>query len=328
MRDDTIQGFDLALFSAGGGDVARVGAAVRRRPARSSSTTRRAWRMHDDVPLVVTEVNPDALDAPPGHRREPELHDDGRDAAAQGAARRVRPARDGRDELPGRRRRRAEGHRRARRAGRAARRGRRPARQRRRRRAAQGRSRASTPTRSRSTSCRCSARSATRATPTRSSSSRTSRARSSRSPASRSRRRACACRSWSATRSPCRATFERDARPRRGERGARGVPEPRRPGGADAARVGRPRRGRRRPRARATSATRHALNLFVVGDNLLKGAALNTVQIAEELHERDLVRPAEAALLVVAAWRPASTLRATSCATRGRSRTSTTAAAT
>jgi aspartate-semialdehyde dehydrogenase len=40
----------------------------------------------------------------------------------------------------------------------------------------------------------------------------------------------------------------------------------------------------------------HTLNLFVVGDNLLKGAALNTVQIAEELHARDLVRPAEPAL--------------------------------
>ena len=33
----------------------------------------------------------------------------------------------------------------------------------------------------------------------------------------------------------------------------------------------------------------HALNLFVVGDNLLKGAALNTVQIAELLHERGLL---------------------------------------
>jgi aspartate-semialdehyde dehydrogenase len=33
----------------------------------------------------------------------------------------------------------------------------------------------------------------------------------------------------------------------------------------------------------------HALNLFVVGDNLLKGAALNTVQLAEALHERGLV---------------------------------------
>ena len=33
----------------------------------------------------------------------------------------------------------------------------------------------------------------------------------------------------------------------------------------------------------------HALNLFVVGDNLLKGAALNTVQIAEVLHARGLL---------------------------------------
>ena len=40
----------------------------------------------------------------------------------------------------------------------------------------------------------------------------------------------------------------------------------------------------------------HTLNLFVVGDNLLKGAALNTVQIAEELHARGLVRPAEQAV--------------------------------
>ena len=50
------------------------------------------------------------------------------------------------------------------------------------------------PRRSRSTSCRSSARSARRATPTRSSSCATSRARSSGSPTSRSRRRACACR--------------------------------------------------------------------------------------------------------------------------------------
>jgi aspartate-semialdehyde dehydrogenase len=33
----------------------------------------------------------------------------------------------------------------------------------------------------------------------------------------------------------------------------------------------------------------HTLNFFVVGDNLLKGAALNTVQLAEALHERGLV---------------------------------------
>ena len=38
-----------------------------------------------------------------------------------------------------------------------------------------------------------------------------------------------------------------------------------------------------------------ALNLFVVGDNLLKGAALNTVQIAELLHTRGLLRARDAA---------------------------------
>ena len=44
-------------------------------------------------------------------------------------------------------------------------------------------------------------------------------------------------------------------------------------------------------RVRRDLADPGALNLFVVGDNLLKGAALNTVQIAEQLHARDLVRP-------------------------------------
>ncbi len=39
----------------------------------------------------------------------------------------------------------------------------------------------------------------------------------------------------------------------------------------------------------------HALNLFVVGDNLLKGAALNTVQLAELLAERGLLGRAGAA---------------------------------
>ncbi|HEV7751838.1 MAG TPA: Asd/ArgC dimerization domain-containing protein, partial [Baekduia sp.] len=38
-----------------------------------------------------------------------------------------------------------------------------------------------------------------------------------------------------------------------------------------------------------------SLNLFVVGDNLLKGAALNTVQIAELLHERGLLSARAAA---------------------------------
>jgi aspartate-semialdehyde dehydrogenase len=42
-------------------------------------------------------------------------------------------------------------------------------------------------------------------------------------------------------------------------------------------------------RVRTDLADPHALNFFVVGDNLLKGAALNTVQLAEALVERGLV---------------------------------------
>jgi aspartate-semialdehyde dehydrogenase len=42
-------------------------------------------------------------------------------------------------------------------------------------------------------------------------------------------------------------------------------------------------------RVRVDLADPKSLNFFVVGDNLLKGAALNTVQIAEVLHERGLI---------------------------------------
>jgi aspartate-semialdehyde dehydrogenase len=56
--------FDLALFSAGGSvseawapKFVEAGAVV----VDNSSF----WRMHDDVPLVVAEVNPDAID---GHK--------------------------------------------------------------------------------------------------------------------------------------------------------------------------------------------------------------------------------------------------------------------
>jgi aspartate-semialdehyde dehydrogenase len=58
--DEAIQGFDLALFSAGSQTsadwaprFAEAGAVV----VDNSSH----WRMHEDVPLVVAEVNPDAL---------------------------------------------------------------------------------------------------------------------------------------------------------------------------------------------------------------------------------------------------------------------------
>src|SRR6202023_2271023 len=62
LSEDSIQGFDLALFSAGGSTsgewaprFAGAGAVVVDNSSR--------WRMHDDVPLVVAEVNPDALAA-------------------------------------------------------------------------------------------------------------------------------------------------------------------------------------------------------------------------------------------------------------------------
>lgn len=62
LTEETVQGFDLAIFSAGGGTsrdwaprFAEAGAVV----VDNSSY----WRMRDDVPLVVSEVNPEALDA-------------------------------------------------------------------------------------------------------------------------------------------------------------------------------------------------------------------------------------------------------------------------
>jgi aspartate-semialdehyde dehydrogenase len=65
LSDESIQGFDLALFSAGGSTsgewaprFADAGAVVIDNSSR--------WRMSDDVPLVVSEVNPQALDSHQG----------------------------------------------------------------------------------------------------------------------------------------------------------------------------------------------------------------------------------------------------------------------
>ncbi|HUN79069.1 MAG TPA: aspartate-semialdehyde dehydrogenase [Solirubrobacteraceae bacterium] len=64
LTEDAIGGFDIALFSAGGSTsgewaprFAAAGAVVIDNSSR--------WRMQDDVPLVVAEVNPEAL---AGHR--------------------------------------------------------------------------------------------------------------------------------------------------------------------------------------------------------------------------------------------------------------------
>ena len=64
LSDEAIQGFDLALFSAGSGTSEEWG----RRFADAGAVVvdnSSFWRMYDDVPLVVAEVNPDALE---GHR--------------------------------------------------------------------------------------------------------------------------------------------------------------------------------------------------------------------------------------------------------------------
>jgi aspartate-semialdehyde dehydrogenase len=64
LADDALDGFDLALFSAG----SAVSAEWAPRFAEAGATVvdnSSQWRMEDDVPLVVAEVNPEALD---GHR--------------------------------------------------------------------------------------------------------------------------------------------------------------------------------------------------------------------------------------------------------------------
>jgi aspartate-semialdehyde dehydrogenase len=61
LSDETIQGFDVAIFSAGG---ATSGAWAPRFAAAGAIVVDNSsrWRMQDDVPLVVSEVNPEALD--------------------------------------------------------------------------------------------------------------------------------------------------------------------------------------------------------------------------------------------------------------------------
>jgi aspartate-semialdehyde dehydrogenase len=61
LDDETILGFDIALFSAGGstsGEWAPRFAAAGATVIDNSSR----WRMQEDVPLVVSEVNPEALE--------------------------------------------------------------------------------------------------------------------------------------------------------------------------------------------------------------------------------------------------------------------------
>jgi aspartate-semialdehyde dehydrogenase len=61
LNDETVQGLDLVLSSAGGS----VSAEWTPRFVAAGATVvdnTSYWRMHDEVPLVVSEVNPDALE--------------------------------------------------------------------------------------------------------------------------------------------------------------------------------------------------------------------------------------------------------------------------
>jgi aspartate-semialdehyde dehydrogenase len=62
LSEESIQGFDLALFSAGGGTSGEWAPRFVEAGATVIDNSSR-WRMQDDVPLVVSEVNPDALDS-------------------------------------------------------------------------------------------------------------------------------------------------------------------------------------------------------------------------------------------------------------------------
>ena len=65
LTDETIQGFDIAIFSRRRRRPRASGRRASSTPAPSWSTTPRSWRRDPEVPLVVAEVNPEALD---GHQ--------------------------------------------------------------------------------------------------------------------------------------------------------------------------------------------------------------------------------------------------------------------
>ena len=61
LSEESIAGFDIALFSAGGSTSGEWAPRFARTGAVAIDNSSR-WRMNDDVPLVVTEVNPDDLE--------------------------------------------------------------------------------------------------------------------------------------------------------------------------------------------------------------------------------------------------------------------------
>ncbi len=65
LTEESIQGFDLALFSAGGGTSGEWAPRFVKAGATVVDNSSR-WRMQEDVPLVVAEVNPDAVEGNSG----------------------------------------------------------------------------------------------------------------------------------------------------------------------------------------------------------------------------------------------------------------------
>jgi aspartate-semialdehyde dehydrogenase len=61
LRDDTVTGFDIALFSAGG-STSKAWAEKFAAGGATVVDNSSAWRMDPDVPLIVSEVNPDAIE--------------------------------------------------------------------------------------------------------------------------------------------------------------------------------------------------------------------------------------------------------------------------
>jgi aspartate-semialdehyde dehydrogenase len=60
LSEESIQGFDIAIFSAGGSTAGEWAPRFVQAGATVIDNSSR-WRMQQDVPLVVSEVNPDAL---------------------------------------------------------------------------------------------------------------------------------------------------------------------------------------------------------------------------------------------------------------------------
>ena len=288
LADDTIQGFDLALFSAGA-TTSRAWAQKFVDAGAVVVDNSSAFRRDPEIPLVVSEVNPDALHDHQRADREPELLDDAADGRAEADLRRGRDRPPDRLHLPVGVRHRREGRARARGAD--------PRRAR--RRGAAGADDLPAPDRVQRARRRRQLR--RRRRPHR------RRAQDDVRDAQDPRRREHPDRGHVRARARAQLALgvgePRDPRgpERRGRARAAGeharADAGRRSGDArlpDGAVRGRPRRGLRRPPA-ARSDHPRGLQMWVVSDNLLKGAATNAVQIAEVLHERGLVRVPAAA---------------------------------